>query len=154
MSEDKRDELPKYFRQIADILLPKIGEGESLAKLRNVINDDKSLNSYKLANEDEVQLMTLHKSKGLEFDVVFHLNMNEWELSTKHVVNNDFDNPLYYELEQELNLHYVGITRARKACFLVRGSKRANSNDEIKVAKDSEFLSLDGLEELRNDISW
>lgn len=100
MSEYERDELPKYFRQIADILLPKIGEGESLAKLRNVINDDKSLNSYKHANEDEVQLMTLHKSKGLEFDVVFHLNMNEWELPTKHVVNNDFDNPLYYDLEQ------------------------------------------------------
>jgi len=153
LGEDEIAELPEYFKQVADILLPKIGEGESLTKLCNVINDNKHLNSYRPANENEVQLMTLHKSKGLEFDIVFHLNMCEWELPNRRIINNDFDNPAYPSWEQDLNLHYVGITRARKACFLVRGSKRTNSNDEIKVAHDSEFLSINGIEKLRTDIS-
>lgn len=154
VEEKDVDELPRYFKRIADILLPHIGDGESLKKLCLVINDDKSLYSYKPVDEDEVQLMTLHKSKGLEFDVVFHLNMSEWEMPTKHVINNDFDNPIYFNWEQDLNLHYVGITRARKACFLIRGTRRTNNNGEIKTAKDSEFLSLNGLEAFRKEATY
>ena len=103
-------------------------------------------------SSNEIQVMTLHKSKGLEFDVVFHLNMSDWELPYKQIEYGDFNNPQYPNWEQDLNLHYVGITRARKACYLVRGTQRTNSYDCLKNAKDSEFLSIHGLDTLRKDI--
>lgn len=103
-------------------------------------------------SSNEIQVMTLHKSKGLEFDVVFHLNMSDWELPYKQIEHGDFNNPKYPNWEQDLNLHYVGITRARKVCYLVRGTQRTNSYDCLKNARDSEFLGINGLESLRKHI--
>lgn len=39
--------------------------------------------------------MTLHKSKGLEFDAVIHADLYEWGLPSKKVENNNFKEPLY-----------------------------------------------------------
>jgi DNA helicase-2/ATP-dependent DNA helicase PcrA len=124
-----------------------------MIKLKNVLEDENALNSYMPVDANEVQLMTLHKSKGLEFDVVIHLNVCEWELPMKKIENNDFNNPLYPDWEQDLNLHYVGITRAKKACIMIRGSKRTNSQDVLKSAQDSEFLSINNLQNLRREIN-
>ena len=115
--------------------------------------DDKRFQNRRILLDQQlnVVLTTMHKSKGLEFDIVFHLNMCEWELPFRIIKDNDFNNPLYPNWEQDLNLHYVGVTRARKACFLVRGTQRTNNRDILKMAKDSEFLSLNGIEVLRKD---
>ena len=94
--------------------------------------------------------MTLHKSKGLEFDLVIHLDLYEWILPSKQAgANNDFNNPVYPSYIQDLNLHYVGLTRAIKACILFTSTKRTNHKNQIKNARDSEFLSLNGVEKLR-----
>ena len=145
-------QLPIHFKMIADILMPKIQDGESLQKLNKVLSVEDDLESYKPLSSNEIQVMTLHKSKGLEFDVVFHLNMSDWELPIKKIEHNDFNNPLYPNWEQDINLHYVGITRARKACYLVRGTRRTNYNDKLKNANDSEFLGINGLDSLRKEI--
>lgn len=148
---DNFDCLSKYFNQIADILLPKIGVGASLKKLSEVMSNDRALSSYKPVNANELQLMTLHKSKGLEFDVVFHLNVCEWELPIKIPKDGDFDNLIYPDWEQDIDLHYVGITRAKKACIMIRGTKRTNGNGDLKKAEDSEFLNINGLSSLRRE---
>lgn len=152
IDEMEVDQLSIHFKTIADILLPKIQDGTSLQKLNKILNNEKDLESYKPLSSNEVQLMTLHKSKGLEFDVVFHLNMSDWELPSKQIENNDFNNPLYPNWEQDINLHYVGITRARKACYLVRGTQRTNSQNCLKTAHDSEFLSINKLYLLRKEL--
>ena len=152
IDEIEVDQLSSHFKTIADILLPKIQDGVSLQKLNKILTNEKDLESYKPLSSNEVQIMTLHKSKGLEFDIVFHLNMSDWELPTKHIKNNDFNNPLYPNWEQDINLHYVGITRARKACYLVRGTQRTNSQNCLKPAHDSEFLSINKLYLLRKDL--
>lgn len=152
IDEIEVNQLSIHFKTIADILLPKIQDGTSLQKLNKILNNEKDLESYKPLSSNEVQIMTLHKSKGLEFDVVYHLNMSDWELPTKHIENNDFNNPLYPNWEQDINLHYVGITRARKACYLVRGTQRTNSQNCLKTAHDSEFLSINNLYSLRKDL--
>ena len=98
--------------------------------------------------------MTLHKSKGLEFDVVLHLDLYEWIFPNKRPgPNNDFNNPVYGNLEQDLNLHYVGITRAKKACFLISSTKRTNNNNEERNGRDSEFLWIENIDELRIDLN-
>lgn len=152
IDEIEVDQLSSHFKTIADILLPKIQDGASLQKLNRILNNEKDLESYKPLSSYEIQIMTLHKSKGLEFDIVFHLNMSDWELPYKQIEHGDFNNPQYPNWEQDINLHYVGITRARKACYLVRGTQRTNSNDCLRNARDSEFLSLHGLDFLRKDI--
>lgn len=152
IDEMEVDQLSIHFKTIADILLPKIQDGTSLQKLNKILNNEKDLESYKPLSSNEIQIMTLHKSKGLEFDIVFHLNMSDWELPFKHIENNDFNNPLYPNWEQDINLHYVGITRARKACYLVRGTQRTNSQNCLRTAHDSEFLSINKLELLRKDL--
>lgn len=145
----QHEDLASHFQSIASLILNNVEERNSKEKLTQVLQDEHSLNSYKPTSTNEVQIMTLHKSKGLEFEVVFHLNMSEWELPGKRIENNDFYNPIYTNWEQDLNLHYVGITRAKKECILVRGTKRTNSNNELKCAKDSEFLSINDLPKLR-----
>lgn len=152
IEETDIDQLSNHFKAIADILLPRIQDGASLQKLNKILASEKNLESYRPMSSNEIQVMTLHKSKGLEFDVVFHLNMSDWELPYKQIEHGDFNNPQYPNWEQDLNLHYVGITRARKACYLVRGTQRTNSNDCLRNARDSEFLGIHRLDSLRNEI--
>jgi len=145
--------LPILFPKMAKILIPQYPHGHSMKHLTSVLNDQNLLNTYRPLSEKEVVLMTLHKSKGLEFDVVFHLNMNEWELPGKKPgANGDFNHPEYVNYEQDLDLHYVGITRARKVCFLISSSRRTNTKGTLSKANPSEFLNLNGLEKLRVDI--
>ena len=46
-------------------------------------------------------LMNLHKSKGLEFNLVFHLNLHEWVFSLKHPINGDFKHLKYESWQQD-----------------------------------------------------
>ena len=70
-------------------------------------------------------------------------------LPSKKVENNNFKAPLYPNWEQDLNLHYVGITRAKKVCILIRSEKRHKSNGELTNAQDSEFIQLHNVNNLR-----
>lgn len=58
-------------------------------------------------------------------------------------------------VQQDLNLHYVGLTRAKDACYIMNGTARFRSkkNDYI-FAEPSSFLSKPGLAERRKDVRW
>lgn len=140
----------KAFGKVAKIIAPNSPKGDSVNLLTDILNNELLLNSYHPPTENEVCIMTLHKSKGLEFDVVFHLDLYEWILPLKSPgKNNDWDNPVYSDWVQDINLHYVGITRARKACVLVSSTQRTNSAGATRRGVDSEFLSINGIEGLR-----
>ena len=134
---------------IATIIAPDLRSIESIELFDKVLSSPKELEAYKPACKEEINIMTLHKSKGLEFDVVIHLDLYEWVLPHKIVENNDFDNAYHTNWSQDINLHYVGLTRARKGCFLLSSTKRTNNQSQTKNAKDSEFIWKDGIEELR-----
>ena len=68
--------------------------------------------------QDAVQLMTVHASKGLEFDVVFITGLEEGLFPHENSMN-DFDG-----LEEERRLMYVAITRARKRLYLSHSQTR------------------------------
>ena len=111
--------------------------------LRTVLSTENYLNQYKpLGNE--VQVMTLHKAKGLEFDVVFHLDLYEWVFPYREFTGN-FDEYVFPEWEQDLNLHYVGVTRAKKACVLAYSNRRLNADGANRQGSPSQFLKLPGL---------
>ncbi len=57
--------------------------------------------------------------------VLNNLDLYEWIFPNKQPgPNSDFNNPIYGDWKQDVNLHYVGITRARKGCFFISSSVR------------------------------
>ena len=80
-----------------------------------------------------VTLMTLHNAKGLEFDHVFVVGMEEGTFP--HARSLDEQN-----LEEERRLAYVGITRAKKTLTLTHAKLRSNWG-EREYRMPSRFLS-------------
>jgi DNA helicase-2/ATP-dependent DNA helicase PcrA len=68
--------------------------------------------------QEAVQLMTVHASKGLEFDVVFITGLEEGLFPHENAMS-DFDG-----LEEERRLMYVAITRARQRLYLSHSQTR------------------------------
>lgn len=142
--------LKKEFIGIALIIAPNSQNVDSIKLLESILNCPNLVRSYKSASENEVNILTLHKSKGLEYEVVIHLDLYEWVFPNKQPdANGDFNNPVFGDWEQDLNLHYVGLTRAKKGCILISSTLRTNNSGQIKNAKDSEFLWLNNIEKLR-----
>lgn len=69
----------------------------------------KTLEQKKFEREDCVSLLTVHASKGLEFDYVFFVDCDTFNFPYKHsILHHDNAN-------DELKLFYVAITRAKKS---------------------------------------
>lgn len=146
------EEFPVLFKSIADIILSKYQEGSSMKHLKTVLVSEKMIETYKPFMNNETVIMTLHKAKGLEFDIVYHLNMNEFEIPSKK-----FDKdwvPIYPNIDQDLDLHYVGITRARKLCVLITNTKRHNYLDDVKKGDPSIFLYRNGVNKFRKNYTY
>lgn len=91
---------------------------------------------------DQVQLMTLHASKGLEFPIVFMVGMEEGLLP--HQTSIDEDN-----IEEERRLAYVGITRAQRELIFTQAKERRQYGEVFKPTA-SRFLD----ELPQDDIEW
>ncbi|ESU31886.1 hypothetical protein G3A_14230 [Bacillus sp. 17376] len=124
--------------KLAKVIIPNGEKEKSKMLLNDVLNNNEHINSYLPAKKDEIQIMTLHKSKGLEFDIVFHLDLYNYILP----------NP-QNDQTQDINLHYVGITRAKKGLFLIWSTERFNASGERKMGVQSDFLAKGHLRRLR-----
>jgi len=81
---------------------------------------------------DAVQLMTLHSAKGLEFDHVFLVGMEEELLPHRNSAEDG--------LEEERRLAYVGLTRGRKSLTLTLAARRKRFGEMI-ACEPSRFLA-------------
>jgi DNA helicase II / ATP-dependent DNA helicase PcrA len=94
---------------------------------------------------NRVSLMTLHASKGLEFPIIFIVGVENNILPHERAVAED---PIEGR-NQEINLFYVGITRAEKLLYLTYCERRQYVNKFgkrcFKKTGPSEFLYLSGL---------
>lgn len=68
--------------------------------------------------EDKLTLMTMHGAKGLEYEYVFIVGMEEEILPHRNSVGN------LNELEEERRLCYVGVTRAKKKLYISNATSR------------------------------
>ncbi|MFT2089400.1 DNA helicase Rep [Paraglaciecola sp. 2405UD69-4] len=91
---------------------------------------------------DQVQLMTFHASKGLEFPIVFMVGMEEGLLP--HQTSIDEDN-----IDEERRLAYVGITRAQRELFMTLVKERRQYGEVINP-EPSRFL----YELPQDDLVW
>jgi DNA helicase-2/ATP-dependent DNA helicase PcrA len=72
----------------------------------------------RLTDEDALSLMSLHCAKGLEYDVVFLVGMEDPIFPSQRAVTEQG------HFEEERRLFYVGITRAKDLLFLSRADSR------------------------------
>jgi len=68
--------------------------------------------------KESISLMTLHSAKGLEFDHVFIVGMEENIFPHAQSMTDERD------LEEERRLCYVGVTRAKKRLYLIYANSR------------------------------
>ena len=99
-----------------------LGDLENSAAEYNTFNDwfvhmdeykDELIEAKRKSNENDkgVRLMTFHSSKGLEFDIVYIIDVNEGSVPYKKAKGVD-------EIEEERRMFYVAMTRARKKLFI------------------------------------
>lgn len=81
-----------------------------------ILSDDKLKNQRQ--SKDGVLLSTIHSVKGLEFDVVFVVGLEEG------LFPNTFRFEQEEEIEEERRIAYVAVTRARKKLFLTSTKSR------------------------------
>jgi DNA helicase II / ATP-dependent DNA helicase PcrA len=84
-----------------------------------------------------VTLITLHSTKGLEFDHVFLTGMEEGICPHSRSFNDDKG------IEEERRLVYVGMTRARKSLTLTRAVYRRvfGNEQQLRASLPSRFLT-------------
>ncbi|HBO22311.1 MAG TPA: ATP-dependent DNA helicase Rep [Providencia sp.] len=93
-------------------------------------------------DSDQVQLMTLHASKGLEFPYVFLVGMEEGLLPHQSSIDEN-------NIDEERRLAYVGITRAQRELFFTHCRERRQYGELIRPEL-SRFL----LELPQDDLEW
>jgi DNA helicase-2/ATP-dependent DNA helicase PcrA len=104
----------------ASEMVPNAEDGEVMSPLAAFLTHAalEAGDNQAQAGEDAVQLMTVHASKGLEFDAVFISGLEEGLFPHENSMN-DYDG-----LEEERRLMYVAITRARKRLYLSHSQTR------------------------------
>ncbi|HOV18344.1 MAG TPA: 3'-5' exonuclease, partial [Ottowia sp.] len=99
---------------------PDVETGETLSPLAAFLTHAalEAGDNQAQAGQDAVQLMTVHASKGLEFDAVFITGLEEGLFPHENALSDAGG------LEEERRLMYVAITRARRRLYLSHAQTR------------------------------
>ncbi len=76
-----------------------------------------------------IQLLSMHQAKGLEFDCVFIIGLEDDEIPSRYT-------NMYMTLEEERRLMYVALTRARKYLYLIYTKNVGNYRKKSKFYKE------------------
>lgn len=98
----------QFYRNNENTVIEDSETGQTLTVLESFLAYTSLESRDVLKEQDSVQLMTLHAAKGLEFDNVFIVGLEEGLFPAQRSAL-EID-----RMEEERRLAYVGITRARK----------------------------------------
>lgn len=151
---ERQENIEEFMSGLHDFVDTKREEGyEDEVYIANFLQEVALLTDSDEENDDDndassnerVSLMTIHASKGLEFNSVFVVGLEE----------NIFPSPRscssLRELEEERRLLYVAITRAEQRCFLScaksryqYGSMMFNEPSRFLKEIDKQYLVIEG----------
>ncbi len=130
---DNMQELLNAIHEFSD---NKRAEGEEMVYLPDFLSEVSLLSDQDTqqneSEDDKVTLMTIHAAKGLEFNTVFIVGLEEQLFPSPYALSPR-------EMEEERRLFYVAITRAEKKCF-ISYSKSRFRNGTTNFANPSRFL--------------
>jgi DNA helicase-2/ATP-dependent DNA helicase PcrA len=92
------------------------------------------------AKEPGLTLSTIHMSKGLEFDVVFIMGLNEGTFPDYRALNDDS------KLDEERHNMFVSITRSKRLCYLTYPDEKVMPWGSTKRQEPSRYLTELGLD--------
>lgn len=115
---------------ILRILTKQQIDEQTLKSLKSTLNSPAFLSSYSPLETGHPYILTYHKSKGLEFDIVFMLSLYKYVFP--------YENP---DKSQDDNLFYVGITRPKELLYLCTSTKRTFNNGRFGDAVPSEYFT-------------
>ena len=122
------------LRELSNAMAEATEQGETLEDMldRAVLVSD----SDEFDETIPVSLMTLHSSKGLEFDAVFLAGLEEGLLPHSRSLDTNA------QIEEERRLFYVGMTRARESLVISRAVyRRSYGEDRLRATRPSRFLA-------------
>lgn len=158
-----KDDLESEHTLEADIRLENLEEFKSISKvfeeesgvasLEDFLNEISlvtDVNEQKNSDTPKVTLMTTHAVKGLEFDYVFVIGMEENIFPHVNCIEENDG------LEEERRLCYVAITRAKKKLYLINALKRTlfgktNVNMPSRFIKEIDVQYID-LPEIKSQV--
>ena len=146
--EERKDNLNEF----KSILVKVETESSDLLRVERLKEafDEAILSDAYLQNQKEdphgVTVSTIHSVKGLEFDYVFLIGMEEGIFPSMRSIEEG-------SLEEERRVAYVATTRAKKRLYLTRSNRRLlygmyQNNDASMFLK--EFLGLDYKKKKKN----
>ena len=128
---------------ISDMLDENVKEDNPLSEvITKLVLRDRQDKDKDEKEANEVQLLTLHAAKGLEFPHVYLVGMEEELLPHKNAIEED-------NIDEERRLCYVGITRAKSTLTMTLAKERKRFGSVVKC-EASRFL--DELPE--DDLDW
>lgn len=127
---------PKHISNNIQTGIEKLIEDSILSTDQDEIDLSIDKNSEKKDQKNAIKLMTIHSSKGLEFDYIFITGLEDTLFPSKRFNEKQTEN----QKEEERRLFYVALTRARKKIFLSYASVRTIFGSK-QINPPSEFIS-------------
>lgn len=132
----RAENIQELLNAISEFVDTQQEQGEENIRLADFLSEVSLLTDQDTdngADSERVTLMTVHSAKGLEFDHVFVVGLEE-DLFPSAMAKSEVRG-----LEEERRLFYVAITRAKKSCTITYAKSRFR-NGMTNAAAPSRFL--------------
>lgn len=114
----KVEELYEILDELSDLAKPFQNYKEWFENMEQyALELEKQVKKKKDVQEDAVAFVTMHGSKGLEYDIVFIVDVNEGIIPHQKAV-------LEEDIEEERRMFYVAMTRAKKELYIYFAKER------------------------------
>ena len=134
--ESRLQNVDELMNNIAQFCKDREEEGNENLRMTDYLSEVSLLTDQDNETEDDVEkvtLMTVHAAKGLEFDAVCIVGLEE------HLFPSDMSGDDERQIEEERRLMYVAMTRARKYLFLLFATSRFKYGN-VDFCSPSRFL--------------
>lgn len=142
--------IKSYLQRNYENFNERLSDIDALVDLSHEFNtighflDHLNLNTSELSNNvkrtkdsgdetNRVVLSTIHRAKGLEWDIVFIISLSEKLFPSSHISKNELD------IEEERRIFYVAVTRAKNDLYLIT-PKSTQSYHKINYLNPSRFV--------------
>jgi DNA helicase-2/ATP-dependent DNA helicase PcrA len=134
--ESRMQNVDELINNVSQFCKDREEEGNDSCRMTDYLSEVSLLTDQDNETEDDLEkvtLMTVHAAKGLEFDAVFIVGLEE------HLFPSDMSGDDERQIEEERRLLYVAMTRARKYLHLLFATTRFKYGN-VDFCTPSRFL--------------